>query len=285
MNPQYPIYIISKGRYKQCLTSRALEKINVPYNIVIEPKEYDEYCKVIDKNKILVLPSNFSELGQGSIPVRNWVWEHSIEKNSERHWILDDNIHSFRRFNKNFQIEISDGTIFKCAEDFVNRYDNVALAGFQYDYFVVDREVSPAYVLNTRIYSTILIKNDIPYRWRGKYNEDTDLSIRVLKDKYCTILFYAFIQEKAQSMTIKGGNTNTIYNTGDERFQFAQSLADQHPDIVKVVRRYDRWHHQVDYKQFKNNKLIKKKDLIIPNRVNNYGMVLMNKEDYYNGNK
>jgi len=27
-----------------------------------------------------------------------------------------------------------------------------------------------------------LIRNDIPYRWRAKYNEDTDLSLRVLKD-------------------------------------------------------------------------------------------------------
>ena len=285
MNPKYPIYIISKGRWNQCLTSRSLEKINFAYNIFIETLEYDNYLKVIDKNKILVLPDNFSELGQGSIPVRNWVWEHSIKQNSERHWILDDNIHSFRRFNRNFQIEISDGTIFRCAEDFVNRYENVALAGFQYDYFVIDREVLPAYHLNTRIYSTILIKNDLPYRWRGRYNEDTDLSLRVLKDKYCTILFYAFIQEKAQCMTIKGGNTDTIYNTGDERLEFAKSLERQHPDVVKVTRKFNRWHHHVDYKPFKQNKLIKKKGLVIPDRINNYGMVLKTKDEINNGNK
>ena len=32
--------------------------------------------------------------------------------------------------------------------------------------------------------------------------------------------------------------------------------------------------HVKDYSQFKKNKLIRKKGLIIPDRVNNYGMVL-----------
>jgi hypothetical protein len=55
-------------------TSKTLEFMNVPYRIVVEPSEYENYAKVIDKSKILVLPSNFSELGQGSIPLRNCVW-------------------------------------------------------------------------------------------------------------------------------------------------------------------------------------------------------------------
>ena len=69
----------------------------------------------------------------------------------------------------------------------------------------------PPYYPNTRIYSCMLIKNDIPYRWRGRYNEDTDLSIRVLKDGWCTILFNAFLADKSQTMTMKGGNTEDLY--------------------------------------------------------------------------
>jgi len=42
-----------------------------------------------------------------------------------------------------------------------------------------------------------LIRNDVPYRWRGRYNEDTDLSLRMLKDRWCTIQFNAFLQGKA----------------------------------------------------------------------------------------
>jgi hypothetical protein len=73
MNPKYPVYVISKGRWESRLTSKALELIKVPYHIVIEPQEYKQYSAVIDSEKILVLP--FSNLGQGSIPARNWVWD------------------------------------------------------------------------------------------------------------------------------------------------------------------------------------------------------------------
>jgi len=273
MQPEYPIYIISKGRWESRLTSKALEKMKVPYYIVIEPQEYDNYASVIDSKKILVLP--FSNLGQGSIPARNWVWEHSISIGAERHWIMDDNIRRFLRFNDNCKILVTSGTILKCMEDFVDRYENVALAGPQYWYFsLMNEDWYPAFFLNTRIYSCILIKNDIPYRWRGRYNEDTDLSLQALKDDWCTIMFYAFIQDKVTTMTMKGGNTDSVYIDGDNRLKFAKSLRDQHPDIVKVTKKYGRWHHQVDYRPFKNNKLIKKPGLVIPDRINNYGMVL-----------
>jgi len=273
-NPKYPFYIISKGRGKSCLTARELLKINVPFQLVIEPQEIDDY-KHITKN-ILLLP--FSNLGQGSIPARNWVWEHSIAEGHEKHWILDDNIEGFHRLNRNVKPVVSSGTVFKCAEDFTDRYENVAISGFNYYSFCKTTDKVPPYYLNTRIYSCILLKNDLPYRWRGRYNEDTDLSLRALKDGYCTILFNAFLAGKVTTMRMKGGNTNEIYKETDNRKEFAQSLVDQHPDVAKVTWKFGRWHHQVNYKPFKNNKLIKKEGLIIPDGINNYGMILINEK-------
>jgi hypothetical protein len=275
MENRYPIYIISKGRWDSRLTSKALEEMNQPYRIVVEPKEYHLYAEYISEQKILRLPGNFSELGQGGIPARNFVWEHSINEGHERHWILDDNIEQFNRLNRNLQVKVLTGSIFKAAEDFVDRYENVALAGFQYDYFAKAKTILPAFYLNTRIYSCILIKNDLPYRWRGRFNEDTDLSLRALKDGWCTVLFYAFIQQKAQTMTMKGGNTDTIYNTNDNRLEFAESLVRQHPDVAKVTWKFNRWHHQVNYKPFKKNKLIRRQGIQIKNQVNEYGMKLI----------
>lgn len=278
MNPEYPVYIISKGRWESRLTSKALERMHVPYHIVIEPQEYDNYASVISPAKILVLP--FSNLGQGSIPARNWVWEHSISQDAERHWILDDNIKTFNRYLLNKRIKVSNGTVFKAAEEFVDRYENIALAGFQYTFFCVTRlesKIKHPFILNTRIYSCILIKNDIPHRWRGRYNEDTDLSLRVLKDGWCTVLFYAFLADKAATMSMKGGNTESLYKLDNEdgRLLMAQSLQKQHPDVVKIKRRWGRWQHVVDYRPFKHNKLILKKGIVIPEGVNNYGMVLV----------
>lgn len=280
MNPEYPVYIISKGRHESRLTSKALEEIGVPYRIVIEPQEYEQYKTVIDSHKILVLP--FSNLGQGSIPARNWVWEHSIKSGYNRHWILDDNIKRFFRFNKNLKVPVSDGTIFKAAEDFSDRYSNVGISGLNYFMFAPRKEKKPPITINTRIYSCILIKNDIPYRWRGRYNEDTDLSLRALKDGWCTILFNAFLAEKSVTMTMKGGNTDELYKQNTEfdgRLEMAKHLYLQHPDVTKIVRKWGRWQHLVNYKPFKKNRLIKKEGLEIPTGINNYGMVLINKND------
>ena len=51
-------------------------------------------------------------------------------------------------------------------------------------------------------------------------------------------------------------------------------LEEMHPDVAKVVWRFNRWHHFVDYKPFRKNKLLKKNNLNIENGINNYGMVL-----------
>jgi hypothetical protein len=281
MNPDYPVYIISKGRWETRLTSKALEKIGVPYHIVIEPQEYDQYASVIDKAKILVLP--FSNLGQGSIPARNWVWEHSIEKGTKRHWILDDNISGFYRLNNNLKLQVYCGNIFRAAEDFAERYENIALSGFDYFMFQPRKQQCPPYTLNTRIYSCILIKNDLPYRWRGRYNEDTDLSIRALKDGWCTVLFNTFLAMKSVTMTMAGGNTDELYQD-DGRLKMVQSLKDQHPDIVAITEKWGRPQHTINYHLFNKNKLVRKPDLLIPDGVNNYGMTLRYTKEGLNGN-
>ena len=221
MTPDYPIYIISKGRWESRLTAKALEGANIPYHIVIEPQEYDQYAAVIDPEKIYPLP--FSNLGQGSISARNWVWEHAIESGAKRHWILDDNIRAFYRFSHNTFYKVTSGSIFRASEEFVNRYKNIALTGFQYFMFArrYERQARP-FNLNTRIYSNILINNDIPFRWRGRYNEDTDLSLRALKAGWCTILFYAFLARKEPTMQMSGGNTDELYQD-DGRLKMAQS--------------------------------------------------------------
>ena len=277
MNPRYPVYVISKGRWESRQTVKALEKLGIPYHIVIEPQEFDQYAAVIDPAKILVLP--FSNLGQGSIPARNWVWEHAIETGAERHWILDDNLDGFYRFNQNLKTPVSSGTIFYVAEDFVDRYENVGIAGFHYFMFVSRKCKLPPFYLNTRIYSCILLRNDIPYRWRGRYNEDTDLSLRVLKDGWCTVLFNAFLCFKQTTMTMTGGNTEDLYKIDGGRLKMAQSLVDQHPDVTRISRKWGRWQHHVDYSRFKRNKLIRKPGVVIPEGINNYGMVLQERID------
>lgn len=275
MNPKYPIYIVSKGRWESRLTSKALDSIGVPYHIVIEPQEHEQYAACIEENKILTLP--FSNLGLGSIPARNWIWDHALGTGVERHWILDDNIRWFARMQKNRIYRATSGVTFCAIEDFTDRFENVALAGMQYEAFTPRKKHFAPLILNTRIYSCILIRNDLPYRWRGRYNEDTDLSIRILKDGWCTVLFQVFICKKIRTMYMKGGNTDDLYQK-DGRLVMALSLKHQHPQLVQVKRRWGRWQHVVDYRPFKGNRLIPKPGVTIPSGVDNYGMRLVSVE-------
>ncbi len=271
MNPNYPVYIVSKGRWERRLTSKALERMNVPYSIVVEPQEYEKYASVIEPKKILVLP--FSNLGLGSTPARNWIWEHSMAISAKKHWIMDDNIENFHRLNRNIKPIVNSGTIFKAAEDFIDRYENVPIAGFNYYSFCKTTDLVPPFVLNTKVYSTILIDNAFPHRWRAKFNEDVDLSLMALKAGYCTIQFNAFLAGKVTTQRMKGGNTDELYANGT--LEKSQCLADLHPDVAKVVWKFNRWHHHVDYKPFKNNRLIKKPGIFVDSRINNYGMKLV----------
>ena len=259
------------------MTAKALDTCAIPYRIVVEPQEYEQYAAVIDPSKILTLP--FSNLGQGSIPARNWVWEHSIDQGAARHWILDDNINGFVRLHKGQRIPVTSGAIFAAAEEWADRFRNMALAGFHYSSFAPTEAAyhgqpgKPPFLMNSRVYSCILIQNDIPYRWRGRYNEDTDLSLRALKDGWCTVLFVAFLANKKATLTMKGGNTDELY-AGDGRLKMAQSLVEQHPDVTKIAWKWGRWQHQVDYRPFKNNRPILRPGVVIPDAPNNYGMVL-----------
>lgn len=275
MNPIYPVYVISKGRWEYRHTVKALERLGVPYRIVIEPQEYEQYAAVIDPAKILQLP--FSNLGLGSIPARNWVWEHAISEGHKRHWIMDDNIDGFFRGYNRDRLNVMDGTMFRAAEVFTDRYKNVPLSGLQYSMFAAPQVQIKPFILNSRIYSCILIQNDLDLRWRGRYNEDTDLSLRVLKRGYCTILFVAFLCKKLATMTVKGGNTEELYaktQDKDGRFEMARSLYMQHPDCVKIVKKWGRYQHSVDYRIFRKNKLIIDPNYERKNEPDNMGMYL-----------
>jgi hypothetical protein len=287
MNPEYPIHIPSKGRYEKRLTSDYLSIMKVKHHLIIEDQEYKKYKLYTKDNpfvKLVILDKKYQKNydaccklkdneSRGSGPARNFIWDYSISNGFDYHWIMDDNIRNFMRLNNNKRQYVRDGTIFKCMEDFIKRYENVAMGGPNYVMFVPDKSKKPPFTFNTRIYSCNFIRNDVPFRWRGRYNEDTDLSIRMMKAGWCTILFNAFLQHKLATQEMKGGNTDEIYTNGT--LEKSKMIARLHPDCTKVVWRFGRWHHYTDYRKFRKIKLKKRKDLKIEPGVNDYGMKLI----------
>lgn len=273
MSSRYPIYVISKGRADCCLTAKFLLRDRVPFALVVEPQEVAAYAQHLPGAVLLELP--FSNLGLGSTPARNYCWEHAIENGYRRHWILDDNIGQIRRLYGGKRIPCSSGPAFAATEDFVDRYDNVAIGGLNYQMFVTP--TSPPYRTNVHVYSTLLIDNAIPHRWRRQYNEDTDLCLQVLADGLATVLVNLFMIDKKTTMTMKGGNSDALYQ-GDGRLKMARSLEQAWPGIVRVDYRYGRPQHVVDWGKFKTPlRLRSDVDLAALPRVDEYGLTLVEK--------
>jgi len=296
--PRYPIFIISRGRAYSRYTAKALEELGVFYYLVVEPNELDAYESVTDesKGKVLALPfdtDTSNPTGPGR--ARNWCWDYARQVlKSRRHWVMDDNIQAFHRLEKNRRLEVGDGTMFRVMEDFVDRFSNVMVAGPNYRFFAAPKQELPPFVLNTRIYSCLLIHNECPHRWRERYNEDTILALDVLTDKdengkprFCTIQFNAFLQDKIVTQRLMGGNTEVFYHaeggdysklnynaTGTVRKSL--TLEKAYPKYASVVIRYDRVHHHVDYSSFKANQLVFNPSCNAPTDPD-YGMMLVNR--------
>lgn len=299
---KFPLYIPSKGRHEYMITSKALTQMGIAHNVIVEPQEINAYKMAVNRMGLLATileldltyKSNYElcdDLGltksTGPGPARNFAWDHSIAAGHEWHWVMDDNIKCFRRLHLGAKIKVSNSAIFCAMEDFVLRYENVSMAGPNYTMFAYQADPSkvPPFIKNTRIYSCNLIRNDVPYRWRGRYNEDTILSLDMLKGGWCTIQFNAFLQEKMGTQVLKGGNTTEFYHA-EGKVQKGQRYADTgtlaksqmqvavHPDVSRLVKKFNRWHHHVDYTVFQNIKLRKKERVKTEINTNNYGMDL-----------
>jgi len=230
----------------------------IPFHIVVEPQEYDLYCEALGEDCVLALP--FSNLGLGSYPARNWIWEHSIEAGHKKHWIFDDNIRAFYMLTDGKRTKMEDGKIaINKFEEFTDQFFNIGVCGFNYMYFVTKDQSKP-FAVNTHVYSSLLIRNDMPFRWRLKYNEDVDLCLQVLSNGYCTLLFNLYLIDKiSTTVKLKGGNQDELYKNNDQekKYQKSKSLEMVWPQYVKVVNRFDRWHHQISWKKHFKQKLIK----------------------------
>ena len=122
-----------------------------------------------------------------------------------------------------------------------------------------------------------LIDNSLDIRWRGRYNEDTDLCLQALSLGLCTVNFNAFLIEKMHTMTMKGGNTDQLYK-GDGRLTMARSLEKMWPKVVETTRKFQRPQHHIqnNWQKF-DTQLIRRKDIDWENiqKTDNYGLRLV----------
>jgi len=257
--------------------------MRVPFRVVVEEHQLEHYAEHLPADQLLVLDPHYQktydplmdlEPGQslGPGPARNFIWDHAISEGHKWHWVMDDNIHWWARYHRNKIHKVMDGTVFRVMEDFCLRFRNVAMAGPNYEMFVASKEKKAPFVINTRIYSCNLIRNDVPFRWRGRYNEDTILSLDMLKDGWTTIQFNQWVQKKVMTQTMPGGNTEAFYSD-EGTLPKSQMLVRAHPDVARLAWRFGRAHHYVNFRLFKQSPIYRD-DYVPVDDPDEYGLKL-----------
>lgn len=249
--PKYPVYIISKGRYEKTLTADNFEESGIDYLIAVEPQEAELYIKKLGKHRVLVLP--FANLGLGSFPARNYCWEHAKANGYKYHWLFDDNILHWRKWVNRFRQKWDDiATALIYVENFVNK-NKIDIGGFE-EYNFCCKPPKKPFKNNCHVYSAMLIKNDLPYRWRLKYNEDVDLCLQVLHNGGTTASCIYYMANKVSTADKqKGGNQTELYqgNAPKKNLLKAKMLESVWPQYAKTVIRFNRHHHLINWKVFK----------------------------------
>lgn len=266
LTARFPVYIPSKSRAKIATTPRNLERMGVPYRLVVEEYQAAEYAAVWGEDRILILDPQYQRdyltcddegdsISKGSGPARNFIWDHAQASGAKFHWCMDDNIMAFYRWHQNQSRPLGDGSGFYAMEEFALRYRNIGLAGPEYKMFVPARQKRAPFIVNRKCYSCLLIRTDIPLRWECRYNEDVDLGLRLMKSGWNIVTFLAFLQDKIVTQAMAGGNTEAFYRQ-EGTLPKSQMLVRRHPDVAQVKWRFKRWHHVVDYSSFADRALL-----------------------------
>jgi len=130
---------------------------------------------------------------------------------------------------------------------------NVDISGFEEPNFVVKVPKVP-FKYNCHVYSAMLIKCNLPYRWRLKYNEDIDLCLQVLHNGGTTSSCIYYMADKVSTaLKMKGGNQTELYKGNDPKKNLlkAKMLEAVWPQYTKTVIRFGRHHHLINWKIFK----------------------------------
>lgn len=298
---KYPIFIISYNRALNHKTAKELAKYGVYHYMVVHKEQLEEYQKhqttemkkyttflVFDDTYKLKyetcdnIPHRIKNAGSGA--ERNFAWDYA--KNilkSSAHWLMDDNMYFYHVVGKNDKnVYVRRKTSkedfikkFHKAEEFFDKYENLLMIELTQNDFLVNC-VLLAYSLNTRCFSCNLIYNNMPIRWRGRYNEDVILSTDIMVAGYCIASYHGGIL-KAKGSTrearggnhkIKDGDTQSIYSDGIN-YKFSSNdktnlLLKVYPKYYRKVVKYGRIHHEynrVALKEITSQKLIKAKVL------------------------
>lgn len=258
---RFPVYIPTKGRPDNQMTARNLLRLGITPFLVVDESELDVYKAAQPDCNVIAFPPSYVadyertpelEPHPTTGAAHNFIWDHARSGGYSHHWAIDDNIHHFHNRDPKGRVrQPTSPAPFRWHEDLALRYRN--LAGFSLG--LGHTFGSKPFTLNTRMYCSVLWRNDLDQygiRWRRGLNDDTIVSLDILKTRYwCTAESHMLLGYKmptSRTGRLAGGMTD-FYEQGGFLRKSAEAVR-LHPDCVRTVARYGRIHHRIDYRQF-----------------------------------
>jgi len=200
---KYPIFIPSKNRASNCITANNLFEYIYKYSdilkIVVEPQDYNSYLKYFDDENLLQIDKN----DMGIAYVRQYIKDYSNKNNYKYHWQMDDDLRFKQRINgKNVKSSPIDMMV--KIEDYIDKYSNIGMASFRNSVFAFAQKNNMAY--NKQMVSCFILNDIIKSKYRQNTIEDTDYSMQVLTEGYCTVIFNRFLYDNPPQGKNTGGN-------------------------------------------------------------------------------
>lgn len=241
---QAPIYIPSKGRADNCLTANLLVREEVDFNLVVEPRDFEQYAAKYGRERCVSIDRNDGGISYA----RNWCKQTSIKRGEPWHWQIDDDVKSFRIRENGKNVHSTAMHCLGSAEAYTFQFVNVATAGLTHTMFAWTNKKPLA--VNRQCCSVMLVNNVVPVSWRDNLIEDTDYALQVLyrgattikrgqphEPKWCTLVFCYLLYDPMPTMSMKGGNTEISHaNGGRERRSIA--TAKMWPGALSLKHEY-----------------------------------------------
>jgi hypothetical protein len=203
---KYVIYIPSKGRANLARTTQTIEGLN--YKLVVEPQDYDGYCKVYSADKVVRLDKN----DQGIAYARNYIKQYSRDRGEEKHWQLDDDIEKFliRKHNTTKNVPADPLLCISIVEHCMDMFSNIAISGICSNPFAFSKPC--AVQVNRLAYQCVLVDNSVSTVWELSPTEDWVYTLSALEAGHCTLAFHHIMQQSAPTMKLSGGNLSAYVN-------------------------------------------------------------------------
>lgn len=232
LRPMAPIYVPTRGRVHTARGPGVLLHSGLTPTLVVEPAQAAAYAAAWPSCRQLVLPLD----DQGIAYARRAIKDDAHQRGVPYYWQLDDNVDGFRWRHERQLLPATAAMVLGYIEHLVSRYQQIALAGPDYQQFAVfpTAEFTP----NSRVYACVLSSTTVPVLYRDQVSgkEDVDYCLQALSAGWNTLLVHTVAMCKPRMGSTTVGGLAEWYRAGRHE-QVAQTLCELWPFHVELTKK------------------------------------------------